>query len=251
MHALKIQARQSHAQARSRGRVAANGSGPGGLSLPSLPRLSFPGLPRRRQQQQQKQQQNQEGYLVIQEHHQQPQPIAPNEGLPAQPGAAVRALQQAAGALLSAASPPNSAVPAQQQQQQQQPLSPVLAQQQVAPVQQQLQNQQQHQPQAPAPAVVDASQQLAFARHLSIASNGLAPLATRMESLTWMVFKTGQLQARVLQGPASDPRSWLHSPESIALLEQVRLSSSKQGFVSHLQAHILPSSCACLHTVMR
>lgn len=83
-----------------------------------------------------------------------------------------------------------------------------------------------NQPAAAAPpaspaTILDASSQLAFARHLSTASNGCAPLGSRMESLSWLVFMSGQQQARTITGPPADPSSWLETAEKLALLEQV------------------------------
>ncbi|GBF99973.1 hypothetical protein Rsub_12666 [Raphidocelis subcapitata] len=74
-------------------------------------------------------------------------------------------------------------------------------------------------PAAPA-APLAAATPLAFARHLSAATNGSAPLGTRMESLSWLLFSSGRAQA-ALPGPPADPSTWLAAPGGLDLLEQV------------------------------
>jgi hypothetical protein len=66
-----------------------------------------------------------------------------------------------------------------------------------------------------------ASPHLAFARHLAAACNGAAPLQARMEAASLLLFNTGRQQRALLAGPPSDAASWLASPDSVTLLEQV------------------------------
>ena len=66
-----------------------------------------------------------------------------------------------------------------------------------------------------------AASPLAFTRHLVAASNGAAPLPSRMESLSWLLFSTGREQARLVTGSSEDPSAWLSGPEAAELLERV------------------------------
>ena len=205
---------------------------PGAQWRMSLPKLQMPRLPMPLGRPHEQQQQQPDSYVVQEGFRPEPVPL---EGGGKAAGAQQQASslqQRVAGAFLAAAVAP-AQPPAQQQAQQPaaQPPPPQAQQQQQPPQQQQLAPAL-AQPRgalappagAPPPSAYDAaSQQLAFARHLSTASNGLAPLSSRLESLSYLVFTTGQAQARLLRGPASDPRSWLESGEGVALLERVYL----------------------------
>jgi hypothetical protein len=76
-------------------------------------------------------------------------------------------------------------------------------------------------PAATTAAAPAASPHLAFARHFAAACNGAAPLPARMEALSLLIFHTGRAQAALLPGPAAEPASWLATPDTLALLEQV------------------------------
>ncbi|KAI8465554.1 MAG: hypothetical protein J3K34DRAFT_85049 [Monoraphidium minutum] len=200
-----------------------------------LPRLPLP-LPQRppvqkpQQERQQGGQQQAEGAAYVVQEGFRPAPVAldggtaaggpPRQRAPAEPPAAapgaqahqVEQQQEAAGALQAVALAPLVSTPPAAPLQSVQTLPPLEPQQPQQPVQQQ-------QP------LFDVQQQLAFARHLSAASNGAAPLGGRMESLSWLLFTTGRAQARGLAGPPADVRSWLAAgPEGTALLERVYLA---------------------------